>query len=140
MHRFSITKVIEFSYGHRIPGHQGKCRHLHGHNGMLEVDVAADALDDLGMVIDFSRISATVKAWVDETIDHRMLLWREDPLVAVLAGAGEILHVVDDIPTAENIARLIWEAARDRGLPVSEVRLWETSTSRASYRGEGWSA
>ena len=42
---------------------------------------------------------------------------------------------MDANPTAENIAALIWQAARERGLHLSEVRLWETTTSRATFRG-----
>jgi 6-pyruvoyltetrahydropterin/6-carboxytetrahydropterin synthase len=137
--RFQVTKTIEFSYGHRLLEHNGKCRHLHGHNGMVEVDVAAESLDRLGMVIDFGDVNDIVKTWINETLDHKMLLSRRDPLVPLLEQAGEPLFLMDENPTAENIARLIWLAARERGLQISEVRLWETSTSRASYRGEAWS-
>jgi 6-pyruvoyltetrahydropterin/6-carboxytetrahydropterin synthase len=106
---------------------------------MLEVDIDAQELDSMGMVIDFSRVSEVVKGWVDSNLDHRMLLCRADPLVEVLTKAGEPLYVMDDNPTAENIAKLVWLEARRAGLQVSEVRVWETSTSRASYRGEAWS-
>jgi 6-pyruvoyltetrahydropterin/6-carboxytetrahydropterin synthase len=136
MQRFQVTKVIEFSYGHRLLEHDGKCRYLHGHNGMLEVDIDAEALDKMGMVIDFSHVNEVVKTWVDRTLDHRMLLCRADPLAQGLIDAGEPIYLMDDNPTAENIAKLIWHAARDAGLQVGEVRLWETSTSRATYRGE----
>ena len=34
MNRYQVTKTIEFSYGHRLLNHNGKCRYLHGHNGM----------------------------------------------------------------------------------------------------------
>jgi len=136
MQRFQVTKVIEFSYGHRLLEHQGKCRYLHGHNGMLEVDIDAEALDQMGMVIDFSHVNEVVKTWVDQNLDHRMLLCRADPLGQSLSDAGEPIYFMDDNPTAENIAKLIWQAARDAGLRVSEIRLWETSTSRATYRGE----
>lgn len=139
MQRFQVTKVIEFSYGHRLLEHQGKCRHLHGHNGMVEVDIDAQALDSMGMVIDFVRINEVVKHWIDANLDHRMLLCRIDPLVEMLQGAGEPMFIMEDNPTAENIAKLIWTSARNEGLPVSEVRMWETATSRASYRGEAWS-
>jgi 6-pyruvoyltetrahydropterin/6-carboxytetrahydropterin synthase len=135
MQRYQVTKVMEFSYGHRLLNHDGKCRYLHGHNGMVEVDIDADRLDAMGMVVDFSRVSEAVKAWIDEHLDHRMLLCREDPLVDVLRRAGEPVYVMEVNPTAENIAALIWSAALDSGLQVSEVRVWETSTSRASYRG-----
>ncbi len=134
MQSYRVTKVIEFSYGHRLVGHGGKCRHLHGHNGLLEVDVATDAHDRLGMVVDFGDLNDVVKAWVNENLDHRMLLWKEDPVTPVLLELGEPVFVMPVNPTAENIARLIAEAARERGLNVSEVRLWETATSRATYR------
>jgi 6-pyruvoyltetrahydropterin/6-carboxytetrahydropterin synthase len=136
MHRYQVTKTIEFSYGHRLLNHKGKCRYLHGHNGMLEIDVDAEALDEMGMVIDFSRVNEVVKTWVDENIDHKMLLCRDDPMVAVIQAQDEPLYVMEQNPTAENIAALIWVAANKTGLKVSEVRLWETSTSRATYRGE----
>jgi 6-pyruvoyltetrahydropterin/6-carboxytetrahydropterin synthase len=136
MQRFQVTKVIEFSYGHRLLNHDGKCRYLHGHNGMIEVELGAETLDKMGMVIDFSRVSEVVKTWVDDNLDHRMLLRYDDPMTLVLKQAGEPVFTMDENPTAENIARLIWSAARDAGLQVAEVRLWETSTSRATYRGE----
>jgi 6-pyruvoyltetrahydropterin/6-carboxytetrahydropterin synthase len=135
MHRYQVTKTIEFSYGHRLLEHQGKCRYLHGHNGMLEIDVDSEDLDGLGMVIDFSRLNEVVKAWVNEHLDHKMLLCRDDPMLPALQAAGEPVFVTEENPTAEAIAALVWRAANDAGLQVSEVRMWETSTSRASYRG-----
>jgi len=136
MQRFSVTKIIEFSYGHRLLEHDGKCRYLHGHNGLLEIDIDADALDEMGMVVDFGRVSEVVKAWVDANLDHRMVLNRRDPMTPVLQSAGEPVFVMEENPTAENIAALVWRAGRTAGLNVREVRLWETSTSRATYRGE----
>jgi 6-pyruvoyltetrahydropterin/6-carboxytetrahydropterin synthase len=139
MQRFQVTKVIEFSYGHRLLNHAGKCRYLHGHNGMVEVDVESRGVDEMGMVIDFGNINESVKTWIDGNLDHRMLLCRADPIVETLREAGETIYLMDENPTAENIAKLIWHAAQERGVAVSEVRVWETSTSRASYRGEAWS-
>ena len=135
MHRYQVTKTIEFSYGHRLLNHNGKCRYLHGHNGMLEIDVEADALDEMGMVIDFTAVNEVVKTWVAGNLDHRMLLCREDPMVPVMQDADEPVYVMDENPTAENIAALVYKAAHKSGLKVSEVRLWETSTSRAAYKG-----
>jgi 6-pyruvoyltetrahydropterin/6-carboxytetrahydropterin synthase len=138
MQRFQVTRVMEFAYGHRLLEYEGKCRHLHGHNGMLEVDIDSESLDHLGMVIDFGEVNEVVRTWVNENLDHRMLLSRQDPVVPILEGMGEPLYLMDENPTAENIARVIWHAAREAGLKVSEVRLWETSNSRATYRGEPW--
>ena len=139
MQRYQVTKAIEFSYGHRLLDYAGKCRYLHGHNGLLEVDIDATALDDLGMVVDFGQVNDVVKTWVNDNLDHRMLLCRRDPVVPLLQQLHEPLFLMDENPTAENIAQLIWHAAHDAGLRVGEVRLWETATSRATFQGEAWS-
>jgi 6-pyruvoyltetrahydropterin/6-carboxytetrahydropterin synthase len=133
---FKVTKQIEFCYGHRLLNYTGPCRHLHGHNGRVEVDLATTGLDPRGMVYDFSDIKKFIKEWIDETLDHQLLLCKDDPLTPVLQQRGERFFVMDANPTAENIARLIYDQARAKGLPVVEVRLWETPTSAASYRGE----
>ena len=44
------------------------------------------------------------------------------------------MYLVDENPTAENIARIIYEQASRMGMPVTEISLWETSTSCATYR------
>ena len=132
---FRVTKHIEFCYGHRLLNYDGKCRHLHGHNGRAEVHIEADKLDARGMVQDFSNIKEAIKNWIDDTLDHRMLLHKDDPIVPVLKQRGELFTVMDENPTAENIAKLIFDHARSKGLPVVEVRLWETPTSSASYCG-----
>jgi len=132
---FKVTKHIDFCYGHRLLNYDGQCRHLHGHNGRVEVDIEADKLDARGMVVDFSDIKRVLKAWIDETLDHRMLLRNDDPLLPTLRQRGELFYLMDENPTAENIAKLIFNHARSQGLPVVEVRLWETPTSYATYRG-----
>jgi len=86
------------------------------------------------MVADFGEVKTVLKHWIDENLDHRMLLFAKDPLVPVLKKWGEPLFILKRPPTAENIARLIFEFARKRKLPVSKVILWETPTSFASYR------
>ena len=132
LHR--VTRAIEFCYGHRLLDYGGKCRYLHGHNGLLEVDVDAEALDDLGMVMDFADVRDLVKGWIDENIDHRMVLARRDPAVPGLSDLGEPLYLLDENPTAENLARHIYQELVQQGLRLTEVRLWETPTSYASYR------
>lgn len=132
---FRVTREIHFCYGHRLLNYHGKCRHLHGHNGRAIVVLEAAELDALGMVVDFSLIKARLGAWIDENLDHQMILHRDDPALPFLRQQGEPVCVVDVNPTAENIARLIFEQARKLGLPVVEVTLWETENSHATYRG-----
>jgi 6-pyruvoyltetrahydropterin/6-carboxytetrahydropterin synthase len=76
-----------------------------------------------------------VSAWIDETLDHKMLLHRDDPVLPYLRQQGEPVHVLDVNPTAENIARLIYDFAASQGFPVVEVQLWETDTCFATYTG-----
>jgi 6-pyruvoyltetrahydropterin/6-carboxytetrahydropterin synthase len=133
---FTVTQILDFCYGHRLLRYKGKCAHLHGHNGRLEVVVASGALDDLSMVADFSEIERIVRGFIDENLDHRLLLHKDDPLVEALRRHDEPVFVMDCDPTAEAIARLIGLEAKSAGLDVSEVRLWETPTSVASYRPE----
>jgi 6-pyruvoyltetrahydropterin/6-carboxytetrahydropterin synthase len=132
---FRVTREITFCYGHRLLNYDGKCRHLHGHNGKAVLTLEARDLDALGMVMDFSRIKRVVQTWIDENLDHRMLLHRDDPVLPFLRQQGEPVFVMDVNPTAENIAKLIYDIANRQELPIIEVRLWETDSCYASYSG-----
>ena len=134
---YRVTEIVEFCYGHRLLRYKGKCAHLHGHNGKVEIELASGSLNAQSMVADFSDIGRIVKSWIDQNLDHRMLLHRDDPLVEVLRRHDEPVFLMDSDPTAEAIARLICEYAVSQGLKVSEVRLWETDTSVASYTPAG---
>lgn len=131
---YSVTKRLDFCYGHRLMDYDGVCRHLHGHNALVEIDIQADELDHRHMVVDFSDVKRLVKAWVDRELDHKMILRRDDPMVAVLQAQGEPLFLIDGNPTAERLAKLIYDQARSLGFNVVEVRFWETPTSAATYR------
>jgi len=134
---YEVTKLIHFCYGHRLLNYEGKCRYLHGHNGQAEIVIAADELDSLGMVMDFTEIKQVVSRWIDDNLDHRMILNRSDPVLPILEQMNEPLYVIDENPTAENIAKLIYDFAVKEGIPAREVRLWETPSSHAVYRGNG---
>jgi 6-pyruvoyltetrahydropterin/6-carboxytetrahydropterin synthase len=131
---YEVKREIHFCYGHRLLNYAGKCRWLHGHNGRAVVVLEAKELDARGMVLDFSEIKRRVAAWIDENLDHRMILHRDDPLLETLRAAGEPVFVLEVNPTAENLAKLIFEHVQDAGLPVVEVQLWETPASCATYR------
>src|SRR5947209_11046488 len=135
---FQVTKEIRFCYGHRLLNYEGKCRYLHGHNGRAVITLAAPTLDALGMVVDFARIKRVVGAWIDAHLDHRMILHRDDPVLPVLNQQGEPVFLMDVNPTAENIAKLIYDVALAEGFPVVEVVLWETDDRSEERRvGKG---
>jgi 6-pyruvoyltetrahydropterin/6-carboxytetrahydropterin synthase len=130
---YSVTREITFCYGHRLLDYNGKCRYLHGHNGRAIITLAAEQLDDLGMVMDFTRLKDVVGGWIDENLDHKMLLHKDDPVLPFLREQGEPVHILDVNPTAENIARLLFELTASKGFPVVEVKVWETDSCFAAY-------
>jgi 6-pyruvoyltetrahydropterin/6-carboxytetrahydropterin synthase len=132
---YSVTKRIDFCYGHRLLDYNGVCAHPHGHNGVAEIEVRSETLDARNMVVDFSDIKDRVKSWIDRELDHKMILRQDDPLVAVLKSLGEPMYLLDSNPTAERLARLIFDVSREHGLAVSRVTLWETPNSWSTYTG-----
>lgn len=146
-HIVTCTRRLEWDSGHRVLGHEGKCRHLHGHRYAAEITVEAANLNELGMVVDFSVVKGIVGAWIDQYWDHNMLLHPEDPL-AKLYRMPTLYAIQEDIqnemfkgknpyimpadfpnPTAENIARVLLIQCQ-RILPTtlltSKVRVYET--------------
>lgn len=109
------------------------CRHLHGHNGKLEITLFAESLDPLSMVRDFEEIKAIVQSWVTQVLDHNMLLCKDDPIIPMLENLGERHHVIAENPTAEVISRMVFDYAESQGLPVKRVTLWEGPKSCATY-------
>jgi 6-pyruvoyltetrahydropterin/6-carboxytetrahydropterin synthase len=130
---YSITKELYFCYGHRLMHHQGKCKNLHGHSVKAAITVTSPCLDEQGMVCDFADINHSVSQYIDTELDHNLLLHRDDPLIGVLTQSGERFTALDDHPTAEVLARMIFDAARRSGLPVTSVTLWETASACARY-------
>jgi 6-pyruvoyltetrahydropterin/6-carboxytetrahydropterin synthase len=114
-----ITKIFHFESAHYLPGHRGKCAHLHGHSYKLEVTLRgpiknAPGESDHGMVMDFGDLSSLMKASVIERLDHEEI------------GAVTGLHT-----TAENLAHWIWDELVTHGLPeplLYRIRLWETES------------
>jgi 6-pyruvoyltetrahydropterin/6-carboxytetrahydropterin synthase len=131
---FRVTREIQFCYGHRLLNYEGKCRYLHGHNGTAVIAIESDRLDNRGMVLDFSDIKRVVSQWIDNNLDHRMILHRDDPAREMLEKLGEPLYLLDVNPTAENIAKLIFDYTRSQGFPIVEALLWETPNCFATYR------
>jgi 6-pyruvoyltetrahydropterin/6-carboxytetrahydropterin synthase len=130
---YRIAREIAFCYGHRLLDYEGKCRHLHGHNARVVITLEGTDLDSRGMLRDFCDIKVLLQCWIDENLDHNMLLCARDPLLPLLRERGERVYVMDCNPTAENIARLIFVKVREAGLPVAEVVLWETENCFAAF-------
>ncbi len=85
------------------------------------------------MVCDFADIKHPLSHYIDSELDHNLLLQSGDPLIEHLIQCGERFTVLDEPPTAEVLARMIYEQARRVGLAVTSVTLWETASACARY-------
>ncbi len=133
MNMYSISKSFSFCYGHRLLGDKGKCRNLHGHTAKAVIYLRADSLNGNGMVCHFDDLKGTIGRWIEENLDHSMILSKGDPAVEALRGIGERVFTMNTNPTAENIAKLVHDEARSQGLPVARVEMWESDSARAVY-------
>lgn len=126
---FELTIQAEFEAAHNLANYPGKCHRLHGHNWKIEVTVRGTKLDELGMIIDFTVLKAEVKKVVDQ-LDHYYL------------NELDIFKTMN--PTAENIARYIYEALTvplaERKVDIYQVKVWESPRSAVAYRREGTDA
>lgn len=137
---YKVHRYHDISCGHRVHGHEGKCRNLHGHNYRIHFTCVAEdgALDGVGRVIDFSQVKARLCMWIEEHWDHRFLIWEEDPMKAHLLELDPTVVVVPFNPTAENIAQYLVEVVgpaqlAGTGIKLSEVMVEETMKCFASY-------
>lgn len=131
---YRVTQQIDFCYGHRLLNYEGKCKDLHGHNGRAVISLEGEKLDERGMLVDFTDIKRVIRGWIEKELDHRMILHKDDPLLPVLEAHQQPVYVIPANPTAENIARLIFDYACAQNFPVVEVVLWETRNSRAAFK------
>lgn len=130
---YEIVKHIDFCFGHRLIDYEGKCNRPHGHNGRAEIRLASDELDATGMVADFRDVRHTVQRWIDDQWDHRMILRRDDPFADAITALGQEAFLIDENPTTENLARILYDKVAEFGFPVVAVTLWETPDSHATY-------
>jgi 6-pyruvoyltetrahydropterin/6-carboxytetrahydropterin synthase len=140
---YQARRFHDFSYGHRVLGHGGKCAMSHGHNGRVHFICEAEELDSVGRVIDFSVIKSLLAEWLEKSWDHKFLLYENDPWIAHFKEFDPNgLVVVPFNPTAENIAKYLVEVIgpqqlQGTGVKLVECIVEETSKCSASYSIEG---
>ncbi|TLM79485.1 MAG: 6-carboxytetrahydropterin synthase QueD [Actinobacteria bacterium] len=119
---YELTVKDHFDAAHSLPGYPGECSALHGHTWDVEVTVAGEALDEVGIVYDFKTLKDDLRAVLGR-FDHKHL-----NAVPPFDGIG---------PTAENLARVVYDALAEtvgEGVRVVEVAVWESPVARLVYR------
>jgi 6-pyruvoyltetrahydropterin/6-carboxytetrahydropterin synthase len=134
----TATRRIQFAAGHRVFGHEGKCRHLHGHNFVAFLTAAAADLDAVGRVIDFGMLKERIGGWIEREWDHGFVVWRDDAEArqALAQVAGQKTYLLPANPTAENLADHLLHVVgpavlADTGVRLVKVTLYETENGIA---------
>ena len=116
-----LTRTFQFEAAHWLPtfpeGH--KCRRLHGHSFRVEIVVGGEVDPARGYLVDFGEIRDAVTPLIDQ-LDHRLL------------------NDIDGLsnPTAELLAKWIYDRLRPAQPLLVAVRVHETCTSTAEFRGD----
>lgn len=119
---YELTVKGHFDAAHALRDYPGECRNLHGHTWDVEVTVCGEDLDGIEIVYDFKRLKSDLAA-VLEPYDHAYL--------------NDVAPFDAMSPTAENLARVVYEALEARVGPevsVKEVAVWESPIARIVYR------
>lgn len=123
--------------GHRVVGQTnsqggpGRCQHLHGHNFDITFFCISDNLNSTGMVIDFGDIKSKLCMFLENSWDHRMLIWDQDPWAKSLVEVDSSVVLVPFNPTAENLASYLLnivgpEQLKGTGVILDKVQIDET--------------
>ncbi|MFH1737347.1 MAG: 6-carboxytetrahydropterin synthase QueD [Actinomycetota bacterium] len=118
---YELTVSTHFDAAHSLTDYPGECARLHGHTFRVDVVVAGEALNKIGLVYDFKDLKDKTNDILGR-FDHRHL--------------NEIPPFDRTTPTAENIANYLYHEIKLRGLPanvsVKRVDVWESASARLS--------
>lgn len=133
-----VAKEFRFEAAHRLPFHQGKCRHLHGHSYKIIVELEGEP-DQNGFVIDFNEIKNRINPYIQE-LDHSTIISVEDhELKNVFDEKGWRYSLMPYDSTAENLCKYFLERILNEHMIFLKsisirsigVKVFETQTSYA---------
>ncbi len=114
---YKINKEFHFSSSHQLCGlHESHpCSRLHGHNYVANFHFKSEELNEVGFVIDYRSLE-TIKDYLDGVLDHHHL--------------NEVLPFN---PTAENIAKFLYDKFKGEFYQLYKVEISETPKTKAVY-------
>ncbi|MFH0855511.1 MAG: 6-carboxytetrahydropterin synthase QueD [Candidatus Omnitrophota bacterium] len=115
---YKIKIEGDFSSAHNLRGYKGKCEELHGHNWKVEVVVASNKLDKIGMVMDFKFLRQKLNNLL-ERLDHKYL--------------NDLPYFKKVNPTSENIAKYLYGQLKIEAAALYSVTVWESGSASATY-------
>ena len=119
---YELMIETKFAAAHQLRNYNGRCERLHGHNWKVEVYVATENLNDIGLAIDFKVLKDTTNELLT-VLEHSFV--------------NDVFPFTEINPSSENIARWLYDGLskklNDGNLKVSSIRIWESDTASASY-------
>ena len=139
-----ISRKGNFDSGHRVMNEFMKCFNIHGHTYLYELTFSFENMEEIGYAIDFKEIKRVFCQWIDDILDHGMILNPHDTKLIEttreygtklwlmsLNGGGEYCN-----PSVENIAKETFLAMEiltevlyqnaPTGLKIHNVKIYET--------------
>lgn len=140
---YGLKSEASFDSAHFLADYYGKCENLHGHRWRVVAYLSAPELGVEGtqrdMVMDFGVFKRALRELAEE-FDHTFLV-EEGTLgpatIEALEGEGFSLKLLPFRTTAENLARHFCDRLCERGLPCSQVDVYETPLNCATYVRDG---
>ena len=124
---FEVAVEKTFAAGHALRNYKGKCENVHGHNYRVRVTIEGNALGSNGLLVDFVDLKKQLLEIIDR-LDHQFI------------NDVEPFTILN--PSAENLAKYFYDELSGKlgnhpevPVRIAEVRIWETDTSIAAYRG-----
>lgn len=121
MPKIIVSKTVYFDAAHHLPGYDGPCKRIHGHTWKVRVGISGPVDSKTGMVLDFKDLKKMLEEEVVDRFDH------------------QDLNTFFPNPTAENIARAIFEGIKNDWMPgwrgeLEWVKVWESPDSCCEVR------
>ena len=120
---YEIMVEDSFDAAHQLIGYRGPCENLHGHGWKVQVFMAGNKLNKLGMLIDFKKVKADLRH-ITSKLDHGNL--------------NALPYFKKVNPTSENVAKFIFDLLEKKikgGVAVTKISVFESPTSCATYYG-----
>lgn len=117
---FELSIKGNIAAAHFLRGYEGKCKDLHGHTWQVEVVIAGDTLDSVGMVADFAVLKKKMKEFLS-SLDHVCL--------------NDLPYFKEHNPTTEHIAQYIYRHFGKAVAPlkIKRVQVWESPAAGVVY-------
>lgn len=143
MQSILLTHRVEMAHRLSHPGSPVKCQSIHGHSWTITAELAAPALDARGMILEFGTFKAAWRAWLDDTLDHALVVKRDDPVAAAIVAVQPDARItyLDAQPSTEVLARWVAQGTEhvlsrlgDPDVRLVSIHVQETPVNAATFK------